>query len=73
MTVHPSYRADAVRPAAGPQAAAPAYAARRRRLPGGGDAPALSETINEPASVGTQAQSQILDADPEAGPGGYST
>jgi len=30
----------------------------------------LSETINAPASVGTQAQSQILDADPEAGPGG---
>lgn len=30
----------------------------------------LSETINAPASVGTQAQSQILDADPEAGPAG---
>ena len=36
----------------------------------GGDAAPLSETLNEPASVGTQAQSQILDADPEAGPGG---
>jgi len=30
----------------------------------------LSETINAPANVGTTAQSQILDADPEAGPGG---